>query len=79
MMELPLMRQCHSAISDLHARDPGYQITQLPLRRRPQEVVILGLRDVDEDRNLGDYQNVTYFVLADDLEELRRIEKERII
>jgi glyoxylase-like metal-dependent hydrolase (beta-lactamase superfamily II) len=53
------------ALAALCAQDAGYQVRELPLRRGEQEILVLGIRDTDEERNLGDYQNVTYFVLPE--------------
>jgi glyoxylase-like metal-dependent hydrolase (beta-lactamase superfamily II) len=59
------LAQARADLSELCADDGGLVAHCFPLRRDDEPLLVVAVKDVDEERNLGDYQNVTYFVLSD--------------
>jgi len=53
-----------SALAELRAPEHGFEVIDMPIAIDDQIVSLIGIKDVDEERNLGDYQNMSYFLLS---------------
>ena len=51
------------ALEALRALEYGLEVIDLPIACGDQVISLIGIKDVDEDRSLGDYQNMSYFLL----------------
>lgn len=54
-----------AALEALRQPERGYDVTDLAFRIGARDVSLIGIDDGDPERNLGDYQNVTYFLLSE--------------
>lgn len=53
-----------SALEKLRAPELGLQVEDFPILCGEAVISLIGIRDVDDERSLGDYQNMTYFLLG---------------
>ncbi len=61
------------ALESLRRPEHRLEIVDYPLPYRDRIISLLGIKDCDPRRNLGDYQNVGYFLIAERGEEIHAV------
>ncbi len=53
------------ALQKLRQKDNLLEIIDFALEYRENTISLIGIKDIDPERNLGDYQNISYFLLSE--------------
>lgn len=63
-IEITYDKKIAQALEKLRAPELGLQVVDYPIRFKDQVFILIGIKDIDDERSLGDYQNMTYFLLG---------------